>query len=46
MKRFIALFLTLALLVSCVPAALAAEDEVPEETPALLFCKPNCRRRL
>lgn len=30
MKRFIALFLTLALLVSCVPAALAAEDEVPE----------------
>lgn len=36
MKRFIALFLTLALLVSCVPAALAAEDEVPEETPALL----------
>lgn len=36
MKRLIALFLTLALLVSCVPAALAAEDEVPEETPALL----------
>ena len=36
MKRFIALFLTLALLVSCVPAALAAENEVPEETPALL----------
>lgn len=36
MKRLIAFFLTLALLVSCVPAALAAEDEVPEETPALL----------
>lgn len=36
MKRLIALFLTLALLVSCVPAALAAGDEVPEETPALL----------
>lgn len=36
MKRLIAFFLTLALIVSCVPAAIAAEDEAPEEPPALL----------
>ncbi|HAL87725.1 MAG TPA: hypothetical protein DFH97_01980 [Clostridiales bacterium] len=36
MKRLVAFFLTLALLVSCVPAALAAQAETPEEAPALL----------